>query len=134
MIEIDDIIGEIDDGDWNLMLLERVQDPENAELTIIDIKCRMAEKIKADMDEAIRKHIDTMGAPKLNLAKPSLQQKIDALEKLLNAQGWAFVHRSGAISLVQKTRDECRYKDLDKTDHCQNGACAFGCNVWEGRA
>ena len=61
------------------------------------------------------------------------QQKIDAIEELLNSQGWAFVYREGAIRLVKMTRDECRYKGTDKTAHCQNGACASGCNVWEGR-
>ena len=62
------------------------------------------------------------------------QQKIDAIEKMLKAEGWGFVHRGAAIMLVKMTRDECRHKDTNKTAYCKNGACAFGCDVWEGRA
>lgn len=62
------------------------------------------------------------------------KQKMNAIEELLHSKGWAFVHREGAINLVQKTRDECRYKGTDKTAQCQNGACASGCVVWEGRS
>ena len=62
------------------------------------------------------------------------KQKIDAIEKMLKAEGWAFVHRDGAIMLIKMTRDECRHNGTDKTAYCENGACASGCDVWEGKA
>lgn len=61
------------------------------------------------------------------------KQKMNAIEELLYSKGWAFVHRGEAIMLIQMTRDECRHKGTDKTDHCPNGACASGCITWEGR-
>ena len=62
------------------------------------------------------------------------QQKMNTIEELLRSKGWAFVHREGTIRLVKMTRDECRHKGSNKTDYCQNGACAAGCDVWDGRA
>ena len=62
-----------------------------------------------------------------------LQQKLNAIEELLKAQGWTFVYREGVIVSVKMIRDECRHKDTDKTGWCQNDACAAGCDVWEGR-
>ena len=62
------------------------------------------------------------------------KQKMNAIEELLHSKGWAFVHRGEAVMLVKMTRDECMHKDTDKTTYCQNGACATGCDSWEGRA
>ena len=62
------------------------------------------------------------------------QQKINAIEELLKAQGWAFVHRGEAIILIKMTRDECRYKATDKTKWCMNDSCAAGCDDWEGKS
>lgn len=62
-----------------------------------------------------------------------IEQKINAIEELLRAQGWAFVYRGDATILIKMTRDECRYKATDKTKWCQNDACAAGCDVWEGK-
>lgn len=61
----------------------------------------------------------------------NLQSKMDALEKHLNAQGWAFIQRSGKLHLILKTRDECRFKNSSKTDFCKNFSCASGCIDWE---
>lgn len=61
------------------------------------------------------------------------QQKLDALEWWVNAHRWAFVHRDGALKLVRMIRDECEHKNTDKTAYCQDGACAAGCDVWEGK-
>ncbi len=63
-----------------------------------------------------------------------LQKKMDALEKMFKAEGWAFAHRGGAVMLIKMTRDECRHKDTGKTKWCLNDACAAGCDVWKGRA
>jgi hypothetical protein len=72
MIDITDISREIDAGEWDLMLMEMVQDSENAELTIVDIKCRLAEEIANDCNRAIRAAIDEMGPPYLkSVASPA---------------------------------------------------------------
>ena len=62
-----------------------------------------------------------------------LKNKMNALEKHLNAQGWAFIHRKGELHLILKTRDECRFKDSHKTNYCKNFACAAGCIDWEAK-
>ncbi len=62
-----------------------------------------------------------------------IRLKLEALEKLINAEGWAFVSRDRAIRVVKMIRDECRHQDSDKTDYCHNATCAAGCKVWEGK-
>ena len=61
------------------------------------------------------------------------QQKINAIEELLHSKGWVFVQRKGVTMLIKMTRDECRHKGTNRTEWCKNGACADGCDVWEGR-
>ena len=60
MIDITDISAEIDDGEWDLMLMDMVQNSDNAELTVVDIKCRLSEEITNDCNKAISSAIDEM--------------------------------------------------------------------------
>jgi hypothetical protein len=54
-----------------------VQNPDNAELTVVDIKCRLAEEITNGCNRAIRSVIYEMGPPYLKpVVRPAMLSTI----------------------------------------------------------
>lgn len=58
-------------------------------------------------------------------------EKVEAIEKVLNDNGYTFLRIKGVLRLIEKRRHDCIYYNTAKTKNCMPGVChPNACEHW----